>query len=36
MAPETKNNVAGENQQQFTGLYWTNDLHGLEFESVGA
>jgi hypothetical protein len=29
-APETKNDFAGKNQQQFTGLYWTNDLYELD------
>jgi hypothetical protein len=33
--PETKNDFAGENQQQFTGLYWTNDLHGLNSQGFG-
>jgi hypothetical protein len=35
VVPETKNDFAGKNQQQFTGLYWTNDLHGLDNQGFG-
>jgi hypothetical protein len=34
--PGTKNNFAGENQQQSTGLYWTNNLHGLDTQEFGS
>jgi hypothetical protein len=33
--PGTENNFAGETQQQSTGLYWTNDLHGLDTQGLG-
>jgi hypothetical protein len=35
MAPETKNDFAGENQQQFTGIMTYTDwtATGLEFKS---
>jgi hypothetical protein len=36
MTPETKNDFASQNQQQFTGLYGTNDLHNLENQGFGA
>jgi hypothetical protein len=33
--PGTKNNFAGENQQQSTGLYRTNNLHRLDTQGFG-
>jgi hypothetical protein len=32
---ETKNDFAGENQQQFTRVYWTNDLYRLDRQGFG-